>query len=152
MKIKIAKAKPEQAGQLSQLAMRSKGHWGYSPAFLQAVTGELTYMNEQVAEQPTFIATLGGKTVGFYLLAEIDANNVELEALFVEPDFIGQGVGKELFFHATKEAKRLQYQAIKIQSDPYAADFYQKRGCEAIGHMESLSVPGRRLPLFQYKL
>ena len=37
----IRRARPEEAGALSDLAIRSKGHWGYDVAFLASCRAEL---------------------------------------------------------------------------------------------------------------
>ena len=37
----IRPARPEEAGAISALALRSKGHWGYDPAFLEACREDL---------------------------------------------------------------------------------------------------------------
>ena len=85
-------------------------------------------------------------------MLEIEAQHVELEALFVEPEQIGSGIGAQMFEHATKHAKQLGYEKLLIQSDPNAEGFYLKMRCEKIGEKPSQSIQGRSLPLFSFIL
>jgi hypothetical protein len=40
--VRIRPARPDEAGAISALALRSKGHWGYDAAFLAACRENLT--------------------------------------------------------------------------------------------------------------
>jgi hypothetical protein len=59
----------EEAGLLSDLALRSKGHWGYDQAFLDACRAELTLTPEDILAQRVTVAERDGQVVGFYALA-----------------------------------------------------------------------------------
>jgi len=146
MSIKMTQAQAHDAAAIGALAVRSKAHWGYDEAFMQQVKAELTYQADQIQQHPTFIASKGSSLLGFYQLIAIDSSTVELDALFVDPDFIGQGVGAQLFSHAVKLASGLGYQTIAIQSDPHAENIYCKQGCKKVGEKPSLNIPGRLLP------
>ncbi|MFJ2031853.1 GNAT family N-acetyltransferase [Streptosporangium sp. NPDC087985] len=67
--------------------------------------------------------------------------------LFVEPDAIGQGVGRRLFEHATATAANLGFARLTIDADPNAEPFYLAMGATQIGATPSGSIPGRMLPL-----
>ena len=41
---------PAEAGHLGDLALRSKAHWGYSEAFLEACRAELSYSPGQIED------------------------------------------------------------------------------------------------------
>ncbi len=150
--INIIKAPASSAATISALAVRSKAHWGYSDDFIQAVTAELSYSETELLKHLTYLAQIEQQTVGFYQLVALHSSEVELEALFVEPDHIGTGIGRALFEHAVAQARRAGYQRMHIQSDPYAADFYTQQGCVQVGAKASLSIPGRMLPLMHYDL
>ena len=88
---------------------------------------------------------------------------VELEALFVEPKYIGNSntngssgslrVGSKLFQHAIEYSHDVLHAAtLIVQSDPYAEQFYIKQGCINVGYKESDSISNRYLPLLHYKL
>jgi GNAT superfamily N-acetyltransferase len=152
--ILIRQARPDEAGHLSGLAMRSKAYWGYSTDFMEACQQELTVSPEEIESKASYyvVADTGETVVGFYALGAPSGIEVELEALFVEPEFIGQGMGKNLINHAKKQALSLGAQLLTIQGDPHAEIFYLATGCEQVGSRESESIPGRFLPTFNIAL
>jgi GNAT superfamily N-acetyltransferase len=151
---RIRPARAREAAMLSELAMRSKAHWGYSPAFMDACRAELTYSAAEIEDTcRTFaVAEHSGEPIGFYALGKISMAEVELEALFVEPDHIGTGAGRALMRHAMAEAARRGAGILVIQGDPNAAAFYEAIGAVRVGARESASIPGRMLPLYSVRL
>jgi len=148
----LREALPADAPVLSQLARRSKAHWGYSRAFMSACEAELTYACEDIAEQAFFVLQDGERIAGFYALYRNSDTQAELEALFVEPECIGTGCGRELIEHAKSTAAARGFRELIIQGDPNAARFYEAAGGLQIGAQESGSIPGRFLPLFRILL
>lgn len=100
--VSLNKAKPAEAGCLTELAMRSKKHWGYSDDFMRACRKELTLTPQQLktGELDVTAAVKGEVITGFYALAQLSPEVFELHALFVEPEFIGTGIGRVLIQHA----------------------------------------------------
>ncbi len=145
-------AVPDEAARLSELAMRSKAVWGYSPEFMAACRDELTLSPDYIESTPTFVADAGEAPVGFYSLERLSTSEVELAFLFVEPEAIGQGHGRQLIEHAKAQARAAGHATMVIQGDPNAAGFYCAAGGRLAGTRESLSIPGRRLPLFHIDL
>jgi GNAT superfamily N-acetyltransferase len=148
----IRRALPEEAGALSDLACRSKAHWGYSDEFMRACRAELSLSPTYVETQPTFVLELHGQVIGFYALERLSDDEVELGYLFVEPAAIGLGYGRRLIEHAKDQAVGLGFRSMLIQGDPHAEKFYRMAGGEQTGLRESASIPGRDLPLFRVDL
>ncbi|RKT88708.1 Acetyltransferase (GNAT) domain-containing protein [Saccharopolyspora antimicrobica] len=147
----IRAAAPDEAAALSDLALRSKAHWGYDEAFLEACRAELTLRPDDLIEQRATVAQVGDRVVGFYTLAG-RAPEGELTCLFIEPDHIGTGVGSRLWEHAVAAARALGLQRFTIDADPFAEDFYRKLGAVRVGVTPSDSIPGRELPRLIYRL
>ena len=152
----VRTATPEEAPELSALALRSKGHWGYSDAFLDACRDELTVDGERIGNDDyrVVVAERDGGLAGFYTLecqGKV-AGEWELGALFVEPAAIGSGVGRRLTEHALDTLRAADARRVVIQGDPNATDFYLAMGATQTGTRESGSVPGRQLPLFEIRL
>lgn len=150
----IRAARVEEAQLLSDLALRSKAHWGYSPEFIEACRAELSYSSEQMASKHMrfFVLEHAASVVGFYALRRQDRETMELEALFVEPGFIGQGFGRALIEHAKSIASGMGAIRLIIQGDPNAEGFYVAVGSVLTGRKESGSIPGRFLPTFAIDL
>ncbi|MEM9513078.1 MAG: GNAT family N-acetyltransferase [Cyanobacteria bacterium P01_E01_bin.48] len=112
--------------------------------------------NELIVEQnsltsPIFrctIAELAHDIAGYYLLEKHSLSEWELDAFFIDPPYIGQGIGRQLIEHAKSAAASLGANRILIQSDPNAAGFYQKFGGRLLNVRESDSISGRYLPVF----
>lgn len=149
--VSIRRAVPEEAGALSDLAMRSKAHWGYSDDFIDRCRKELTLSAEQIRRPQLYcyVATDGDGILGFYTAAVTTPETVELDALFVEPKHIGCGVGRALITHAIERVSDCGARTLIIQGDPNATEFYLAMGGREVGHRESESIPGRLLPVFE---
>lgn len=144
----IRRAYSSEAKVLSDLAFRSKAHWDYTSEFMDACKDELSYTPEQIDDNK-YIYTVTVKdegVVGFYKLENIQQERILLEALFVDPSFIGLGIGKVLFEHAKQSAIEHRGLFLDVQSDPNAEEFYTNMGMTIIGKQESGSIQGRYLP------
>ena len=149
---KIRRAQSHEGELLSNIAFRSKAYWGYSTEFMEACRDELTYISEDLRPGLFFVICDDAIPVGFYGLSKVSESVFELEALFVEPDRIGQGFGRQLIEHAKVTAKHFGAKELLIQGDPNASAFYRKAGVQRVGERESDSIPGRFLPVFSVQL
>lgn len=154
MDVTIRRARPSEADALNDLIMRSKAHWGYDPALLEAWRPDLMLDPATIAERSVYCAedTLTGALIGVSHLYQLNDEEVSLEHLFVEPDAIGKGVGAALWRHAVSWAASREAHAIIVVADPNARPFYERMGAVVVGWDESAIVPGRRLPLMRYDL
>ncbi|MDQ1041967.1 GNAT superfamily N-acetyltransferase [Streptomyces sp. V4I2] len=144
--MRIRAARPEEATALSELALRSKGHWGYDEDFLARCREELTLQPEEVEQRRTAVAEHQGQVIGF-VTVQGDPPDGELGMLFVDPPAIGGGVGRLLFEHALAVARAQGFTRLEIGADPYAEPFYRAMGATRLGTVPSGSIPGRKLPL-----
>jgi GNAT superfamily N-acetyltransferase len=76
----------------------------------------------------------------------------DLSLLFVEPSAIRTGVGRTLFEAAIKLVAKDGGTSLSILADPFAASFYQRLGAVKVGEAPSDAIPGRYLPLLEYKI
>jgi GNAT superfamily N-acetyltransferase len=134
-------ALPADAGTLTELALRSKAHWGYDEAFIDACRAELTITPERIATERIVVAEADGAIVGFVAVA-----GDSLEDLFVDPHHIGTGVGSDLLAEAIEVVRGDGFESVGIEADPHAADWYRSKGAVDVGSVASGSIPGRRLP------
>lgn len=150
----IRAALPTEAKIISALALRSKAHWDYSAAFIKSFREELTYTQKTInnSQFHFFVKEIAGAIVGFYCLFSICEDQFELEALFVEPERIGRGIGRELLDHAKSQVSRLGCRSFIIQSDPNAEKFYLSAGAKVTDKRESGSIPGRYLSILTINL
>lgn len=145
--IELRPARAHESESLSRLAIRSKAFWGYSAAFMQACEAELTVCSDDIESASRFVVAIRADCpIGFYALSRLDGEEFELDAMFVEPDCIGQGVGRALCADAIRFARSEGAHSMLIQADPNAVGFYQTMGARIVAERESQSIAGRFLP------
>lgn len=148
----VRRAEPEEAASLTELALRSKAHWGYDAEFLRDSREDLSVTPGCVAARQVFVAEDGwGEVVGFYKLCG-EGEEAELDLLFVEPRVIGKGCGGALWRHAVETARGRGFRRLVVASDPFAEPFYRAVGAVRFGERESAVRAGRMLPLLGYEL
>lgn len=154
MKGLIRALRIEELDFVSGLAVRSKGHWGYSQDFLDACKEELSITPCEFHNSKFHFRVMEHKNriIGYYAVCHLDPNTYELDALFVEPAFIGKGVGKKLMDHAKALVTELAGTKITLQAEPRAEPFYLKAGAHIVGKKESQSIRGRYLSLLEIDL
>ena len=142
---RIRRARQDEADALSDLAARSKAHWGYDAGFLERVRDAMTLRPEDVDQHEVWVLeTTSGAPIGYHRV--IRGDPAELEDLWVEPSAIGSGAGRLLFEHAVGVARRAGASALEIDADPNAVGFYERMGAVRIGETASNLIPGRTLP------
>ncbi|MDG4787925.1 GNAT family N-acetyltransferase [Micromonospora sp. WMMD1102] len=144
-------AHAEEAGALSEHALRSKAHWGYDERFLDACRADLTLRPEEVDERRTVLAEASGQLVGFYTLDGVPPEG-ELGNLWIEPSWLHRGVGRRLWQHAVQTAREHGFRSISIGADPNAEGFYLTMGTVRVGETPSTAIPGRFLPRLRFRL
>jgi GNAT superfamily N-acetyltransferase len=149
--LSLERARPESAEALSALALRSKCYWPYPLDYLVKCMDALRISTEDIEKWPVFTARHANETIGFFMLKEIDGEP-RLDHLWVDPRFIGKGLGRWLFAKAIEEAGRLEWRAFRIAADPFAERFYSKLGARRIGEIQSRIKPDLFLPHLEYRL
>jgi len=144
----IRAARADEAAALTDLAMRSKAYWGYEADFLARCRAALEVKTAALSAQPHFVAERDGRRLGFYGFETLP-DGVGLDYLFVEPDCVGEGIGRALWQHALAVAARLGHRTLTVVADPNAAGFYRRMGAEPAGDQASDLEPGRILPVFR---
>lgn len=129
----------------SDLCPKSKAFWGYDAAFLSACAGELTLTEDDLSHSEVTLAISNGELAGVAQVSNSD-DGCFLEKLFVDPAFMGQGIGRKLFRWSCAAASQLGATRMIVESDPDAAAFYLAMGCTPAGQAKSGSISGRFLP------
>ena len=151
---RIRLARVEEAPALSELCVRSKAAWGYDEAFMALARVVLEVSPEQIAAGDVWVATAAdGSVAGIVALGPSEEpNTLDLDKLFVEPQWIRNGVGRVMLARAIIEARRRGADRLTILADPNAAGFYERNGARWIGEAPSDAIPGRSVPLYEIRL
>lgn len=131
--------------------MRSKAHWGYDEAFMASCADELAVRPRHLTDGITRMACIDGRAVAYGRVCGT-GEDAELDALFVDPHYIGAGIGRRLLSHLTVLARAAGIRQLEIASDPGARGFYESSGAVQVGEIASGSISGRTLPLMRLPL
>ena len=149
----IRSAVPDDAGALTELAMRSKAHWGYDARFMELCRAELTMTAARMAEEEIVVAGRTDRELsGFTSFVREPDGTVEVMNCFVEPALIGTGIGHALMTELIARARAMGIAVMMVDSDPQAEGFYRRHGFRRVGEAPSGSIPGRSLPRLRLDL
>jgi GNAT superfamily N-acetyltransferase len=143
--VRIRRALPEEGPSLRQIAIASKGHWGYDPEFLARFAGILTLDPEHIRANDVWVIEVDGVAAGFYKLIH-HGEVSELDDLWLLPRHIGKGLGRPLFEHAAGRASEHGAKRLEWEAEPNAVGFYERMGGTAV--RETTSQLGRTLQIF----
>ena len=101
-----------------------------------------------VAEGRTRVALAGDGTIlGFATGLPLASGVLELEDLFVDPDWMRRGVGRRLVEDLVAVARRAGAGTIEVTANPHADAFYRSVGFVYAGEAEPEFGPAGRLEL-----
>jgi ribosomal protein S18 acetylase RimI-like enzyme len=148
--IRYRAATTEDAAELSAVALAAKKHWGYPPAWIELWRSDLTVLPEQIEQDFLLVAETPARIAGFVGVS-VEGPGAEIVHLWVLPEFMGRGIGRELMSHALRWCEQRAVGRLKVVSDPNARGFYEALGAMAVGEEPSVPAP-RRLPVLQFDL
>jgi GNAT superfamily N-acetyltransferase len=115
----------------------------------------LEFSGAAVAEQRTRVATdVEGRIVGFATTAAVttttttdSAGAVELEDLFVDPDWMRRGIGRRLVIDVVEGARRAGVARVEVTANHHALAFYEECGFSYHHDVETRFGPAPRMVL-----
>ena len=146
----VRRAQPDDAERLTEIAHQAKAHWGYPPEWLELWRPSLTFDAALLARDWVRIAEIDGLALAVVAI-EGEPPTVELSHLWVAPEAMGRGLGRQLFAAAVEHSRRCGADRLEIVSDPHAEAFYCHLGATRVAEVESQPA-GRRLPLLAVAL
>lgn len=149
--MKIEKATINDNEILTTITKKSKAYWGYSEEQILKWDANLTISKDYIESNYAFKLLNDNKIIGYYSYIIREEKNVELDNLFVLPEYIGKGFGKYLVSDFLKRMRNKKIKKIILHSEPNAEEFYLKIGFEKIGEFET-SIKNRFMPILEMNL
>ena len=134
---------------LNKISLQSKKHWGYPDEWIAKWKPDMMVGENDLAEKSIIVAVADRVVVGFCAVME-KQENYEVMHLWLLPEFLGKGFGKQLLEAALKSIIK-QPKPIIVESDPNAETFYEKQGFVTFDKIESYP-PGRYLPVMKKEI
>src|SRR5690348_12022967 len=87
---------PDEGARLKDIAIASKGHWGYPPERVREWAERGDFGRETFEQLALFVADTGERAVA-WASVESRGDVAWLADLWVEPEWMGRGLGTRLF-------------------------------------------------------
>ena len=125
--IRIREGTEPDFERLRAIAVEAKAHWGYDRALVEEWAQAGDFEPKSLRARLLYVAEVEGAPVGWAAL--IPRGEVGwLEDLWIEPAWIGQGLGRALFEHVAAEARRRGARRLEWEAEPNAHGFYEHLG------------------------
>lgn len=125
--ISVRSARRGDFERLRELTFESKAHYGYDRDFVRRWAEGLTFETEE----ERWVAEADEQIVAWAALAPPGAGIAVLDDLWVDPAWLGRGVGSRLFGIAADRARELGAERLEWGAEENALGFYSKVG----GHL-----------------
>jgi N-acetylglutamate synthase-like GNAT family acetyltransferase len=152
MHLHIRRAAPDEAGALTSLAHAAKRYWNYPEAWIEHWKTDLTITADFIARHEVYVAMIEGTIAGCCALV-VGNSRAELEHMWIDPQQMGNGVGRSLFEYTKQRAKELGLAEVELSADPHAEGFYERMGAKHIGEVQAdMNGQPRVLPRMKVKV
>ena len=116
-------------------------------------------LQEERGDWRTWLAEDGGRVVGFAVTgpsedADAERSTAEVYAIYLEPDRVGTGLGRDLFDHAVTDLRERGFDAITLwvlETNERARRFYEAAGWRPDGTITSERVDCEMRPTVRYR-
>jgi GNAT superfamily N-acetyltransferase len=127
--MEIRDAQPFEQSELTALHRRSSYVWEEDRIHFDSHPEVFGVPSEAIAEGRVRVAVgQGGALVGFSVVVDARSGACVLDDLFVDPDFMRQGVGRSLVEDAAARAVSTGHQEMTVIAHPRNFPFYESVG------------------------
>jgi N-acetylglutamate synthase-like GNAT family acetyltransferase len=91
----------------------------------------------QIAAGGVFVAEWNGTIVGFAAVEPRADGEIELDALFVDPNMRRRGIARSLVAHCAQVARTRESAFLYVVGNPHAREFYAACGFNLMGSTET---------------
>ena len=143
----IKKSTSELHVKLTEISFVSKKYWNYSDEWMEIWKDDLTIIENFITNNYVYhLENDVNEIVGFYAFVKFD-NYIELDSLFVSPEYIGKGFGNLLMTDFLSKVREIDFNHKKLKAEPFAEIFYKKYGFETVELQLSSKIENRYLPI-----
>jgi len=154
----IRSAKTEDSDVLTKISFASKGYWKYPKEYFEIWRNELAINENYIQGNDVFVYENYESIIGYYSIVNLEKDieisgvpinrGIWLEHMFIDPKYIGKGIGTKLFNHMREWCVATNILKVGILADPNSKSFYEKMGCIYMREYPS-TIGGRTTPFLQ---
>jgi N-acetylglutamate synthase-like GNAT family acetyltransferase len=122
--VSVRVAQPADHERLRELTFESKAHWGYDHDLVRSWADELEFP----ASCERWVAEEDGTIVAWAGLTPPTDGVAILDHLWVDPAWMGRGLGARLFRLAADRARELSAERLEWSAEVNSVGFYEKVG------------------------
>jgi GNAT superfamily N-acetyltransferase len=149
-RVSIRSARPDEGERLREIAEAAKGYWGYDPETVRSWAAAGDFSARGLQQKHFYVAESQGEAIAWAALIS-RGEVIWLDDMWVDPPWIGKGIGTLLFEHCVGEGRRLGGEQMEWEAEPHAVGFYEKVGGRYLRDSQP-SEWGRVLPVMGLEL
>jgi GNAT superfamily N-acetyltransferase len=127
MDVGIRPVVADDGERLLEIAIAAKGYWGYDLDRVREWAAMGDFSPAGLRRKDVYVAAVGGKAVG-WAAAIRQGDAWWLDDLWIEPAWMGKGIGSRLFRHAAEQGRQTGAARMEWEAEPNALGFYEKMG------------------------
>ncbi len=121
--------------ELSEVAIRSKRHWGYSKEAMELWNQNLTITEDFLKSHTVIKATLEDEIVGFFALEEIHPTT-RIAQYWIDTPYMRKGYGTVMYNYLKDYLKMRNVEKVTLVLDPNGMAFFEKKGAKILEKIE----------------
>jgi ribosomal protein S18 acetylase RimI-like enzyme len=144
----IRDARPDEALALEALHRRSSDVWDEDRANLALHPDAIEPPHAAIADGRVRVAVdTTGRLLGFSVVLDVENGRCELDDLFVEPDVMRLGVGRQLVADVVARARAAGAKHVDVIANSNAVGFYERVGFVTTGRASTRFGDAPRMSL-----
>jgi GNAT superfamily N-acetyltransferase len=149
----VVAAREESLARINVLIAQSKSYWDWSTEYLEKALPmhrlESAYLRSNYCFE---ILNVAGELAAFASIA-VASVRITLDNLWVRPDLIGQGIGRQSCEHIFAFARTRGWTELWVLPDPPSEQFYKRMGFSDTGErVKSRVVSGPLFSVYRIQL
>ena len=148
--MRVRPAGGHEGERLREIAIAAKSHWGYDRERVESWAADGDFSAGGLRAKHAVVAEVDGRVVAWAGLIP-NGETCWLDDLWVEPAWMGRGVGSALFRRAAEQAAGLGCTTMEWEAEPHAVGFYERMGARFVRDGEP-SAWGRVNPVLGTEL
>jgi N-acetylglutamate synthase-like GNAT family acetyltransferase len=148
--MKTRKAERRDISRLDEITVAAKAHWGHDLSWVRQWVAAGDFARVAVTRGQAWLAEIDGTIAGWSAL-QLRGEVAWLEDLWVDPAYMGRGVGTGLFRDAMTRATTAGARRVEWEADLDAVGFYERMGGRRVRDSDVTEL-GRVLPIMAFDL